>query len=110
MSFKSSILNLSNITLAPKEYTCTITGEKAHIKRFTVSESEYYTNAIMKAETGKINATAFSLIMCDEKGNLLFTKDDIDKICKLPDNVVDNALQTFNRLNKTTSIEQAEKN
>ncbi|TWV80420.1 hypothetical protein [Moraxella sp. VT-16-12] len=108
MSFKTAIFATIK-SLKPEAYTCPVTGEKAYIKRFTVAERENYIYAVNKAQDGLSNATGFTMIMCDEKGNLLFGEDDIEKIAALPDDIVGSALKAFNT-QKTLGIEQAEKN
>ncbi len=108
MSFKTAIFATIK-SLKPEPYTCPVTGGKAYIKRFTVAERENYMYAVNKAQDGLSNATGFTMIMCDDKGNLLFGKEDIEKIATLPDGIVGSALAAFNT-QKTLSVEQAEKN
>lgn len=108
MSFKTAIF-ASTKGLKPEPYTCPVTGKKAYIKRFTVAERENYAHTISKAKDGLVNATAFTLFMCDDKGNLLFGEKDIDKVATLPEDVVSSALVAFNT-QKTLTVEQAEKN
>lgn len=108
MSFKTAIFAKIK-SLKPEPYTCPVTGEKAYIKRFTVAERENYAHAITKAEDGLVNATAFTLFMCDDKGNLLFETKDVQKIAALPESIVSSALVAFNN-QVIPTIEQAEKN
>ena len=110
MAFKTAILALSSVALTPIAYTDKTTGEKAFIKRMTLSEREVYSNAVLNAPKGKSNAVAFSHIVVDQNGNRIFGDDDIDAIGNLPENVVFDALQVFNKAAQPTSIEQAEKN
>lgn len=110
MAFKTAILALSSVALTPIAYTDKTTGEKAFIKRMTLSEREVYSNAVLNAPKGKSNAVAFSHIVVDQNGNRIFGDDDIDAIGNLPENVVFDALQVFNKGLEPTSIEQAEKN
>ena len=110
MAFKTAILALSSVALTPIAYTDKTTGEKAFIKRMTLSEREAYSNAVLNAPKGKSNAVAFSHIVVDQNGNRIFGDDDIDAIGNLPENVVFDALQVFNKGLEPTSIEQAEKN
>ena len=110
MAFKTAILALSSVALTPIAYTDKTTGEKAFIKRMTLSEREVYSNAVLNAPKGKSNAVAFSHIVVDQNGNRIFGDDDIDAIGNLPENVVFDALQVFNKGVEPTSIEQAEKN
>lgn len=108
MSFKTAIFATAK-DLKPEPYTCPVTGEKAYIKRFTVAERENYVYAVNKAQDGLSNATGFTMIMCDDKGNLLFGADDIEKIAALPSEIVGSALSAFNT-QKIPTAEQAEKN
>ena len=110
MAFKTAILALSSVALTPIAYTDKTTGEKAFIKRMTLSEREVYSNAVLNAPKGKSNAVAFSHIVVDQNGNRIFGDDDIDAIGNLPENVVFDVLQVFNKVLEPTSIEQAEKN
>ncbi len=107
MNFKDAVFALSKPN--PVSYTCPITGSKAYIKRFTVAEREQYSKAILGADDGLANATAFSLIMCDKDGKCLFDDGDIDKIKELPENVVSEALTVFNA-QKLPSVDDAKKN
>ncbi|AKG09369.1 hypothetical protein AAX05_03350 [Moraxella bovoculi] len=110
MSFKSKLLGLTDKHKPkPIPYTCPVTGEKAYIKRFTMAEREHYADAITSADNGKRNATAFTLIMCDAKGELIFDDTDIDKLSELPEDVLTSAVAAFNSQTMLT-IEQAEKN
>lgn len=110
MTFKSTILGLTDKGKPkPIPYTCPVTGEKAYIKRFTMAEREHYADAITSAESGKRNATAFTLIMCDAKGELIFDEIGIDKLSNLPEDVLTSAVAAFNSQTMLT-IEQAEKN
>ncbi len=107
-------MNFKNIVLAltkpmPIAYTCPVTGGKAYIKSFTVAEREQYSKAVLGADDGLANATAFSLIMCDKDGKRLFDDGDIDKIKELPENVVSEALTVFNT-QKLPSVDDAKKN
>ena len=110
MAFKTAILALSSVALTPIAYTDKTTGEKAFIKRMTLSEREAYSNTVLNAPKGKSNAAAFSHIVVDQNGNRIFGDDDIDAIGNLPENVVFDVLQVFNKVLEPTSIEQAEKN
>ena len=110
MAFKTAILALSSVALTPIAYTDKTTGEKAFIKRMTLSEREVYSNAVLNAPKCKSNAVAFSHIVVDQNGNRIFGDDDIDAIGNLPENVVFDVLQVFNKVLEPTSIEQAEKN
>ena len=109
MAFKEKILALASVPLQPIEYTDKATGEKAYIKRMTVAEREAYAAAVMGAPKGKSNATGFAHILVDQNGNRIFTDADIDAIGKLPEDVVIDALNEFNKTGRTT-VEQAEKN
>ncbi len=108
MSFKTAIFATTK-SLKPEPYTCPVTGEKAYIKRFTVAERENYAYTVAKAEDGLVNATAFTLFICDDKGNLLFKTEDVQRIAALPESIVSSALVAFNT-QTTPTIEQAEKN
>ena len=110
MAFKDKILALSSVALTPIAYTDKTTGEKAFIKRMTLSEREAYARAVTNAPAGKSNATGFAHIMVDQNGNRIFGDNDVDAIGNLPDNVVFDALDVFNKGTEPTSIEQAEKN
>lgn len=107
-NFKAAIL-ATIATLTPVPYTCPVTGQKAFVKRFTVAEREKYATAVTTAPTGLANATAFTMIVCDAEGNLLFAKEDIADIAKLPDDVVSEAIYAFNS-QKSLSVGEAEKN
>ena len=107
-NFKAAIL-ATIATLTPVPYTCPVTGQKAFVKRFTVAEREKYATAVTSAPTGLANATAFTMIVCDAEGNLLFAKEDIAEIAKLPDDVVSEAIYAFNS-KKSLSVGEAEKN
>lgn len=110
MAFKDKILALSGVALAPIPYTDKTTGEKAFIKRMTLNEREAYSRIIMSTPKGKVNAIGFAHIMVDANGNRIFSDADVDAIGNLPDDVVYDALEVFNKGAEPTSIEQAEKN
>lgn len=110
MAFKDKLLALTSVALTPMAYTDKTTGETAYIKRMTVGEREAYSNAVMSAPKGKGNATGFAQIVVDQNGNRIFSDKDIDTINKLPDNVVLDALEAFNKMSEPTPVEQAEKN
>lgn len=109
MSFKAATLALAAIALKPEPYTCPVTGEKAFLKRFTVAEREQYSQKVMSAPENESNATAFTLLVCDKDGNLLYTHEDVSTVCKLPEDIVDGVLVALSKRKKTT-VEQAEKN
>lgn len=108
MSFKDAVFALAK-PQSPTPYVCPFTGAKAYIRRFTVAERENYSRAIINAAEGDVNATGFSLIMCDKDGKRIFGDDDIAKIKELPNDLVEEALKTFNN-QKLPTIEDAKKN
>lgn len=110
MSFKAAVLGLSDKNKPqPTAYTCPVTGQKAFIKRLTISEREHYSTKIQEAGKGEVNATAFSLIMCDKDGELLFSEKDIATLANLPEDVLLSAIAEFNSRPSLT-VSQAEKN
>lgn len=112
---KARLLALTSVVLTPIAYTDKTTGEPAFVKRFTVAERAEFRKAVVKAPDDKADALGFTMIACDEKGNLLFTADDVEAVGKLPEAVVNDALTAFNKQTSDTvptgeNVEEAEKN
>lgn len=110
---KARLLALTSVALTPTLYTDTTTGEPAYVKRFTVAERAEFRKAVNDAEDKKADALGYTMIACDEKGNLLFTPEDADNVLKMPEAVLNDALTAFNKkpqVPTAENVEQAEKN
>ena len=84
-------------------------GGSVYVKEYNVCEHERYSIKVADAKKGKANATAFATVALDEKGERIFTDDDIDKLACMPSSVIYPVIAKFRELNND-DVDEAEKN
>lgn len=105
------LATLSAIALTPVKVSIPELGGEVYIKQLTAKEREIYEENLKDVPEHSIRATIATQVVCDEKGNLLFTADDVDTLNNAPSKVLMRIFSKFNEINGVGEEEasQAEK-
>lgn len=99
---KAALLNAiaASSILAPERVHIEELDGDVFAKRMTVGEREDYFNKMKALEDSNGLAEAFIFATVDADGERIFNDDDIDVVRTLPQEIVENVLEAFNRTNR----------
>lgn len=96
---------LSSITLAPQAITIPELGGDVFIKTLTAKEREDYEDSLKDVPENSVRATIATQVVCDEKGKLLFTPEDVEALNNGSAKVLMRIFAKFNEINGVSEDE-----
>lgn len=100
---------LTAITVQVKEVEVA-KDQAVYIREMTAGEREDYEKTFKVKDSNQIRATLVSRSVCDEKGELLFTDEDIPALMNMPASIALKIYAASNELNGLTveAVDKAE--
>ena len=104
----SALMSACAAIITPVRVSLPEIGGDVFVKRHTLAERDAFNDAIKGLEKTEQNATGVTLVTCDEKGELIFTTEDVESIKGLPSSVTNKILYEYNVANGfITPIDEA---